>query len=421
MTETVPTSAAEPRRSALRRPRFLRYLSGYTVDMIGDQVWFIALSWAAARAGDAKTAAMVVAAGTVPRMLLLLPAGVIVDRVGALRVAQVAQVLRIVTMLGAVFVGITRERDVALLAVLALLFGIGDSARLPAANAMPPFLLPADELPAGQGLVGTAGRLTSVLAGPAAGAALAIGGFAAAAGLNLALCVAGFLAFLTLGRLSARGDRDGRPDKVTLRAGLRYVVAHRGVGLMLLVLTAQNLVLAGPLNLGVVLRSQEEGWGPQSLGMLFGVFGGTAAVGALSLVTFRPRRHPALFGLGWSVVSALALAALGYAPNLVSAVFAIGVMGLALGPGSALLFGLIQANTSQQFLGRVMSMTTFAAFGLTPLALIGFGILAQGVGTSASFGIAVACAICCCLAGAAAPSLRGLSLPVRNSGPQGAA
>jgi hypothetical protein len=383
--------------------------------MVGDQVWFIALSWAAARAGDARTAAMVVAAGTVPRMLLLLPAGVLVDRVGALRVAQAAQVLRITTMVGAVFVGLTRERDVALLAVLALLFGVGDAARLPATNAMPPFLLPPDELPGGQGLVGTAGRITSVVAGPAAGTALAIGGLSAAAGLNLVLCVGGLFAFLTLGRLGAPDGSDGRGEKATLRAGLRYVTAHRGIGLLLLVVTAQNLAMVGPLNLGLVLRSQEEGWGPQSLGVLFGVFGGTAAVGALTLVRLGPPRRPALVALAWCVLSAVGVVALGYAPDLLRAVPAVAVLGLALGPASALIFGLIQANTDRQFLGRVMSMTTFAAFGLAPLALIGFGLLVKEVGTSASFLIAGACVIASCLAGAA-PALRGMSLPGRRPG-----
>lgn len=395
----------------LRGPRFLRYLGGYTADMIGDQVWFIALSWAAARAGDAGAAALVVAAGTVPRMLLLLPAGVAVDRLGALRVAQAAQVLRIAAMSGAVFVGLTQERNLVLLGVLALLFGIGDAARLPAATALPPFLLSTQDLPRGQGLLGTAGRLTTMMAGPAAGVALAVGGFTAAAGFTLLLCAVGLLAFLALGRVDAVGNSDDGPQKATLRDGLRYVTECRSVGLLLLVVTAQNLALTGPLNLGLVLRSQEEGWGPQAVGLLFGVFGAAAAIGALWLVKCQPRGRPALVGLGWGCLSALGLAGLGYAPDLVLAMPAVAVMGLALGPGSALLFGLIQAHTSRQYIGRVMSMTTFAAFGLTPVALIGFGSLAQVAGTSTSFSIASACVAISCLAGAATPSLRELRLP----------
>ncbi|MFJ8686495.1 MFS transporter [Micromonospora wenchangensis] len=369
----------------LRHPPFLRYLAGLLADVMGDQIWFIALAWAAARATDTATAGLIVAAGTVPRMLALLHAGVVVDRLGALRVAQAAQAIRVVTMLAAVLAAITSVPPVWLLVTLALVFGLADAMRLPASGALLPALLPADDLPVGQGLVSTGNRIASVLAGPAGGIALAMGGFSAAAGVNIALFTLAMLIFVTLRHRLGVAPPPAPEGERGVFAGLRYVVRHRTILMMLTVTTGLNLALVGPLNLGVVLHVEKQQWSPTSLGLIMGVFGAAAALGALSLSIYRPRRQQGRIGFLWSTTSAVAIMALGYAPGVLGVAAAAAIAGFALGPAGALLLGTVQATTQPEYLGRVMSLISFSSFGLTPIGLAGFGYIADSIGLPLAF------------------------------------
>ncbi|MDI1462215.1 MFS transporter [Catellatospora sp. KI3] len=415
LVEAVESRAVEPRRGAIRQPAFRRYLLGMTIDLIGDQAWFIALAWAAARTTDPGKASLIVAVGTVPRMLLLLPAGVLADRLGALRVAQGAQALRIAIMCCALAVALTRPSNVLLLGAVALVFGVGDALRLPAAGALPPALLAPRDLAQGQGLITTAGRIASVVAGPVAGLALTAAGFTGAVGIIVVLFLLAFLAFGTLrGKVDER-ERPASRAESSLLSGLQYIGRQRDVLIVLIVVTALNLALAGPLNLGVVLRIERSGWGPAALGLIIGVFGAAAALGALSLTVFEPRRSPVVVGFAWTAVSAASIAALGYTPDIVLSVLAVAVAGLALGPAGALLLGLVQARTDPDYRGRVMSLVSFSAFGLTPVALAGFGFLAQAIGLPQAFLASGGAVVLLALAGMLSPAMRALTLPEPTS------
>src|SRR5690349_20499205 len=101
-------------------------------------------------------------------------------------------------MIAAVAVTLWQTHNIPLLMALALVFGIADAARMPAAGALPRWLLAPADLAKGQGLVATVGRVSSMLAGPAAGFALATGGATAAMLVNLALFTAALALFFTL-------------------------------------------------------------------------------------------------------------------------------------------------------------------------------------------------------------------------------
>ncbi|MZG12472.1 MFS transporter, partial [Streptomyces sp. SID5914] len=75
-----------PTRPAHRDPNVLRWVGAYTASMLGDSVFFLALSWAAVRQGSPAEAGIVTAVSAVPRALLMLGGGVVVDRLGPRRV-----------------------------------------------------------------------------------------------------------------------------------------------------------------------------------------------------------------------------------------------------------------------------------------------------------------------------------------------
>ncbi|MCZ0996856.1 hypothetical protein O1M63_00095 [Streptomyces mirabilis] len=72
MSVTAVRSGAADERPAHRDPNVLRWVGAYTSSAVGDNVYYIALSWAAVQAGTPAQAGLVSAAGAVPRALLML-------------------------------------------------------------------------------------------------------------------------------------------------------------------------------------------------------------------------------------------------------------------------------------------------------------------------------------------------------------
>lgn len=71
-TLTAPGTALVAERPAHRDPNVLRWLAAYTSSMIGDSVYYIALSWAAVQSGSPSQAGVVMAVSALPRALLML-------------------------------------------------------------------------------------------------------------------------------------------------------------------------------------------------------------------------------------------------------------------------------------------------------------------------------------------------------------
>lgn len=400
-------------RPPLQVKGFRHFLCGLGADLTGDQIWFLALAWSATRAGGPDTASLVIAAGTVPRMFLMLWMGALVDRVGAWRVAQTAQIARVLVMGVIVVLAAVSHPGVLLLAVLALAFGVADAARLPAAGAIPGILLPEGSRVRGQGLVQVAARVAAIISGPLAGFALAAGGLTAAAVVNLILFSAALLSFRPLRRHIGQQHIAG--DKApSVRSGITYVRSNRPVLLVLCVATCLNLALLGPLNIGLVLRSDSQDWSPSMLGIVTGLFGFASVLGALVSSRLRTPKYPLVVGILWMLLTSLSISALGLMTSPPGTAVAVAVAGIALGPTTALLMGFIQTATPRSHMGRVMALTSFSTFGLTPVAISGFGFLAAGINLNAAFLITGMSVGLVALVSLCLPSLRNASPPSRE-------
>ena len=58
----------------------LRWLVAYAASAVGDNVYFLALGWAAQQVAAPAQVGLVMAAGAVPRAVLMLGGGVLADR-----------------------------------------------------------------------------------------------------------------------------------------------------------------------------------------------------------------------------------------------------------------------------------------------------------------------------------------------------
>lgn len=392
----------------------LRWLAGFGVSLVGDQIYFVALAWTAAQVAGAGGAGVVLATASVSRLVLLLLGGAVVDRWGARRLMLGSDALRCAVMAAAAVATATTEPTLAVLIVVALVFGAVDAVFLPAVGALPPYLVAAEHLARLQGMRMTLARGAIVVGAPLGGAVVAASGIAAAFALNALTFAVSVLALATV-RLRpglvvepAEGSGRARGMGREVRAGLAVAARSPLLRTILLVSAVAELGFTGPFNVGITLLAQERGWGAAGVGMIVGGFGvgaATAAVAVAVSVLGRLPRAGLLVG-PLAVLTGGAIAAVGFAPTRLWAVAASLLLGVSVGLAGTLGTALLQAQTPPQYLGRVMSLSSLAGFGGIPVSYALTGVVAGLWGPAAAFLGGTALAAVAGLAALSSPALR---------------
>ncbi|MBU8549194.1 MULTISPECIES: MFS transporter [Streptomyces] len=411
----VPALGSAP---AHRDPNVLRWVAAYTASMLGDTVFYLALSWAAVQNGTPAQAGIVTAVSAVPRALLMLGGGVVADRFGPRRVVIGSDAVRCATVLAVAAVLFATDPGLWLLALLAVVFGTVDAVFMPAVGALPARITGTDQLARVQGMRGLAVRFAAIVGAPLGGLGVAVGGAAAAfacAGLLIAVSVP----LLVSVRMRARPADDDAATPAArdttawldLVGGLRYVRRHRVLGPLMVAIALGDLGFVGPLNVGLTLLADERGWGASGMGWVLAGFGTGAGAAAL-LLTVRGRVPRAgCVAAGSLVPGAAAIAALAHAPGLPAAVGIAVTVGLLTGLSGAMCGALLQTQSEPAYLGRVTAVGGIVSLGVAPLSMP-LSAAAVGVwGTGPVFAVSAAV---CALGGVvalAAPGVRRAELP----------
>ncbi|WP_329202883.1 MFS transporter [Streptomyces sp. NBC_01435] len=391
-------------RAAYRDANVLRWLTAYTVSVTGDVVYFLALSWAATRVGGPSQVGLVVAAGALPRAVLMLGGGVVADRFGPLRVAVVSDAIRCAVVLAVAVAVVLTFPSVWLLVVVALIFGVVDAVFMPAVGALPPRITSPEQLARVQGMRGLSIRLSNAVGPLLVGSVMAIGN-AAGAFMVAGVLFAASLAVLLTVRIAAPAEAAPRRASAwrELGDGLRYVRRHRMLAPLVAVIGLSEMCFSGPVATGLVLLADERGWGAPGMGWVASAFSvGAAAAALLLTVASRiPRAGPAMSGA--LLVTAAGAVALGRAPSLPVAVMFGALIGLTSGFTTTVTGSLIQTESDPRYLGRVTSVTTLCTLGLAPALFPAVGVTVALWGADAFF---AGCGVICLLA-----AVLGLSVP----------
>ncbi|MBE8472943.1 MFS transporter [Streptomyces justiciae] len=410
MPATLIAPPAATARPAHRDGNVLRWLAAYTSSMVGDSVYYIALSWAAVQAGSPSQAGLVMSVSALPRAVLMLGGGVIADRLGPRRVVIGSDVVRCAAVLAVAALLFLTSPGLWSLAALAFVFGTVDAVFMPAVGALPARVTSRDQLARVQGMRGLAIRFASVVGGPLGGLGVAVGGAAAAfglAGLLIAVSVP-LLVSVRVGELPA-DDKAGDNPRGTawsdLVSGLRYIRRHRVLAPLMLAIALGDLGFVGPLNVGLTLLADERGWGASGMGAVLAGFGVGAGAASL-LLTVRGRLPHAGQVAAYAILAgSVAIGALAFVPSLVAAVGTALLVGLLAGLSGAMCGALLQTQADAAYLGRVTAVSGLVSLGFAPLSM---PLSAAAIGAWGTGPVFVVSAAVCGLGGVVALLVRDL-------------
>ncbi|WP_372983605.1 MFS transporter [Microbacterium sp.] len=408
MTAADPVQLVEP--PAFRRDhRVHAWILVKALSDAGDALWTIALAWTAVQTASPAVAGLIVAAGTLPRAVVLLFGGMIADRADARRVMMLFNAVRVGVLVTVALWVLSAPPTVGVLLLAAIAFGVCDAFYEPSAGTVARQLVRAADLPSYGALSQTASRLGTMAGAAVGGVIVASAGLVGSAAVNAVTftVVIAFIAIWLRPRfLLARADRQSALRDIA--GGFAHLGAHPTTRTLVIALSGLNLAVGPAVGIGLALRAHDEGWGAPAVGLFEALLGLGAAIGAVSVARWRPRRE-ARAGFRALMLQGLAIVALGWGPAWSVGVAAF-VIGATAGYASVLLSATFSATVDTAYLGRMSSITRLGDDCLMPLAMAAFGLLASTTALWVPFALFGGAMTASMVAPLANPAFRSMSL-----------
>lgn len=389
--------------SVLKAREYRLLWIGQGISHLGDQFHLIALPWLVlSLTHDPLQLGLVLALAGIPRAALMLLGGAFADRHSPRTIMLVSDALRLVLVGALAAAVLTGNVRLWMVYVLAVAFGVVSGFFMPAAEAALPRLLSPDQLEGGNALMMGASQLATFVGPAAAGTLIAVLGGAASGttasltgiGVAMAIDAASFgvsAASLALMRpLAALGAGAGSHPLAAVAQGLRFAVSNSGFRWMLGLIAFANLMIAGPLAVGIpVLAQTRFPEGAAAFGFIISAYGIGNLVGMLGAGSL-PRPSSRAFSalvVGLFLAFGAVVASLGFVTSTWLAVAMMVVLGLGNGYIAVTAISALQRMTPKAMLGRVMSLLVLAMVGLTPLSQAAAGAAIK-LGPAAMFLVA---------------------------------
>ncbi|MCW2494816.1 MFS transporter [Jatrophihabitans sp.] len=413
-------TAAELRRdtfSSLRNLNYRRYASGQAISLIGTWMQQVAQSWLVLQlTGSATDLGVVVALQTLPVLLLGPYGGVVADQMDKRKLMIGLQSMMGTLALALGLLTVTHNVTLWEVEVLALLLGLNNCFENPARQSFVLEMVGPDDLRNAISINSVLVNAARAIGPGVAGIVIAAGG----TGLCFLLNAASFAAVVvSLMRLDVSALHPAKPTgrgPGQLRQGLAYV---RRTPVLALTLLMMGLIgcFAWEFQVSLpVMASRTFSSGSAAYGFMTAAMGAGAVVGGLWVAARGTTGLPAL--VRSSVAFGLAMLAATVAPDLITELVALALVGAAgvsvMSKGNSTL----QLNSEPTMRGRVMALWAVAFMGSTPIGGPIVGAVAENFGGRAGLAVgAVACLLAALLGGLAARRLRLSTAPLRAGEP----
>jgi MFS family permease len=399
----------------LRDPNFAWLMSGGVISALGDQFTMIALPWLVLQlTHDPLALGMMVALLGVPRAVLILFGGALVDRHSPKRVLMLTKYVNTVLLALLASLVLSGRATLPLVTVLAVVLSLASAFSIPAGTSMLPQAIAPQHLASANAMM-MAVRQVTMLAGPLlAGLLFALAGDGSAGmqdghafGLGLAFAFDAFsfaLSAWTLANVRPLASSTARASEAPAESVLRSVGA--GLAALWRDLTLRTAFLywglcacvtGGVMQVAMPLLASERLHGAAALGLLMGAHGAGALAG-MALSGIAGKRRLGKLGPTLLLVDGLVgflLMPLGLVKSSWQGMLLLGAIGVLGGYVQVAVFTWIQQRVAPQMLGRMMSIFMFVFMGLAPLTAAAAGWLASQLSlatlfTGAGLGLSVA-------------------------------
>ncbi len=366
---------------ALRHRNFRLFFFGQGTSLVGTWMQNIAQGWLVLELTNSPFyVGLVSALGSLPILLVSLPAGVFVDRVNKHRLIVLTQTLSLLQALALAILLWTHRIALWQVAAIAVFLGTVNAFDTPARQAFLIELVGREDLGNAIALNSSAFNTARVVGPSIAGLLIAVVGLAWCYFLNAVSYVAVIWGLVAM-RLPPflRPAQTSRPW-AQFREGVRFVWADRRV-LALVGMMAVISVFGFPyLVLMPVFARDVLGVGASGLGFLSASVGFGAVVAALGLAAFGPRIRKGRILVWTGPVFGLALVGFALTRWFPLTLPVLAVAGGAMILNNAVTNTLLQTLAPDALRGRVMGFFAFVFLGMAPFGAFQAGWLAERIG-----------------------------------------
>jgi MFS family permease len=403
------------RRDLLRNHDFTVLWVGQTLSELGSRMsMFVFPLLAYALTGSTLWAAAAETANIGGMVAVLLPAGVVADRLHRRRLMRAASLGGLVLYASLVAAELTVGISIAHLLVVAVLTGAAAGLFAPAETSAVRTVVPDDQLAAALAQNQARQHVASLVGGPIGGAL-----FSLTRWLPFAVDAVSYaVSWVLLGRIrtdlapvAAAADRPAARMRESLAAGFRFIV-QRPLFRVLLVWSALVNLLVNALFFVAILRLVQAGFAPVQIGLVetaTGLFGVLGAIAAPWLID-RLRTGSLTVAIAWSFVPLAVPMMFWNDPLVVAASLSAGLF---LNPaGNAGMGAYRMAVTPADLQGRVQSTTQFVSMLTMPLSPLLAGVLLAGTTGAVAVGTLAALTAAAALIPTLSRSVRSVPRPV---------
>ena len=368
-------------RQLARNHDFTVLWIGQTVSELGSSVsMFVFPLITYALTGSPLAAAASEALHLLGLVGMLLPAGVLADRLDRRRVMRTASGAGLLLYGSLAAAGIAGELTLPHLLVVALLTGVAAGAFSPAEVSAVRAVVPTEDLPTALSQNQARQHVASLVGAPLGGLLYGVTRWLPFA----ADAISYALSFVMLGRL--RTDLSPKPETGertrtldAIKAGVRYTWSRPFFRVLLIWSPLTNLII-NALFFVAMLRLIAAGFPPVQIGLVSTAAGVSGILGALAAPAIIERIPTGWLTIAaaWSFLPLLVPMALWNQPTVVAAALSLGLF---LNPaGNAGVGSYRIAVTPDELQGRIQSTMQFVSMSAMPLSPVLAGALLSGLG-----------------------------------------
>jgi MFS family permease len=388
-----------PRAALLRDRNFTWLMSGGAISALGDQFTQIALPWLVLKlTGDAVALGMAVALMGIPRAILILFGGALVDRHSPKRILMLTKHVNTLLLAMLAILVYTGQAHLPVVLALALGLSLASAFSIPAGTSMLPHAVAPQHLQAANGMM-MGLRQIMMLAGPLlAGLLFALAGDGSDGpqhmrGLALAFgvdCISFALSAWTLAKVRPRpfAPAPRQPVFKSVADGLAAVWRDTQMRACFIYWGLCACVIGGVMQVALPLLASSRLHGASALGLLMGAHGAGALLG-MAASGIAGKRRAGNLGMTLLLIDGIAgvlLMPLGMITASWQGMLIIAAIGVLGGFVQVAVFTWIQQRVPRELLGRTMSLFMFIFMGLAPLAAVVAGWIASRVTLATLFG-----------------------------------